>query len=97
MFGEGGAPTPPLPIINGQRAVFDRLARSHTAAHREVQRVLLLTAAGEASTRIAEQVGVSATTVMAWRERCEQEGLKGLGGVRPGPRAQGADQRREGR
>ena len=46
--------------------------------------MLLLAAGGEANIRIAQEVGVSATTVKAWRERFATEGLKGLGGVRPG-------------
>ena len=79
-------PSPPLPITDSQSEVLRALARSQTAAHREVQRarVLLLAAEGEANTRIAQQVGVSATTVKGWRERFEGEGLKGLGGVRAG-------------
>jgi transposase len=79
-------PSPPLPITESQREVLQALARSQTAAHREVARarVLLLAAGGEAHIRIAQEVGVSATTVKAWRERFATEGLKGLGGVRPG-------------
>ncbi|MCA1678760.1 MAG: IS630 family transposase [Actinobacteria bacterium] len=79
-------PTPPLPITDSQRDVLERLAKSRAAPHGDVQRarVLLMAADGEASTRIAEHSGVSPTTVKAWRGRFEQEGLKGLGGVRAG-------------
>ncbi|MCA1678354.1 MAG: IS630 family transposase [Actinobacteria bacterium] len=79
-------PTPPLSITDSQREVLGKLARSRAAPHREVQRarVLLMASGGEANTRIAEQAGVSPTTVKAWRGRFEREGLKGLGGVRPG-------------
>lgn len=43
----------------------------------------MLAANGEPNTLIGEKVGVSPTTVKAWRERFGCEGLKGLGGVRP--------------
>jgi transposase len=78
--------TPPMPITDGQREVLGKLARSQTAAQREVQRarVLLMAAEGEPNTRIATAAGVSATTVKAWRERFAAEGLKGLGLVRAG-------------
>jgi transposase len=79
-------PTPPLVISDEQREVLEKLSGSRTAAHRDVQRasVLLMAGEGMASTRIAAQLGLSATTVAAWRERFEQEGLKAFAGVRPG-------------
>ncbi len=46
--------------------------------------MLLLAAAGEANTRIAERLGVTVVTVRAWRERFVQAGLSDLGVVRPG-------------
>ena len=78
--------TPVLQISDGQREVLERLARSGTAKHREVQRAraLLLARDGEPNTAIGARVGVSPTTVKAWRERFGDEGLKGLGAVRPG-------------
>ena len=80
------SPTPAMPIDDAQREVLDRLARSMTAKHREVQRAraLLLAGDGEPNTAIGAAVGVSPTTVKAWRERFAGEGLKGLGVVRPG-------------
>ncbi len=79
-------PTAAIPITDSQREVLEKLARSHTAPHRQVQRarVLLLAADGTANTQIAASVGVSPATVKTWRERFEQEGLKDLGVVRPG-------------
>ncbi len=79
-------PTPPLPLSHDQREVLEVLSRSQIAAHREVQRArtLLLAGDGEPNTAIGAVVGVSPTTVKAWRERFACEGLKGLGGVRPG-------------
>ena len=69
-----------------QREILQTLSRSQIAAHREVQRAraLLLAGDGEPNTAIGAVVGVSPTTVKAWRERFGEEGLKGLGGVRPG-------------
>ena len=68
------------------REVLERLSHSQTAAHRDVQRAraLLLAADGVASTHIAAQVGVSPTTVKAWRDRFGEQGLTAFGGVRPG-------------
>ncbi len=79
-------PTASMPIAVSQREVLETLARSRTAPHRQVQRAraLLMGADGRANTHIAASVGVSPTTVKAWRERFELEGLKDLGVVRAG-------------
>jgi transposase len=78
--------TPPMPITEAQRDVLERLSRSGVASHRQVARAraLVLAADGVANTQIAELVDVSPTTVKAWRERFAKDGLKDLGGVRPG-------------
>ncbi len=78
--------TPPLPLTPSQRVVLDKLARSGIAAHREVQRAraLLMAGDGAPNTAIAAAAEVSPATVKSWRERFAEEGLKGLGGVRPG-------------
>lgn len=70
----------------GKREALEVISRSHTAAHREVQRarVLLLAADGTANTTIAEQVGTTVKTVRAWRTRFEDEGLTRLAQVRAG-------------
>ncbi len=80
------SPTAPLAVSNEQREVLEKLLRSRVAAHRDVQRarVLLMAADGLASTRIANEAGVSPATVNAWRERFHCEGLKGSAVVRPG-------------
>ena len=72
------SPTAPLPVSDEQRAVLERLIRSRSAPHRDVQRawVLLMAGDGFANTRIAEDVGVAPMTVKAWRERFSEEGLK---------------------
>lgn len=80
------SPTAPLTLAKSQREVLEKLARSQTAQHRDVQqaKVLLLAADGVANTRIGAQLGVSPTTVSNWRERFAADGLKGIGVIRPG-------------
>jgi transposase len=76
----------PLVMSAGQRATLDQVARSQTAAHREVvrARALLAAAEGVANTRIAAELGVTAVSVRAWRARFEAEGLARWGKVREG-------------
>ena len=80
------SPTPPLPVTDEQRSVLEKLIRSHTAPHRDVQRarVLLMAADGFANTRIAAEVGVAPMTVKSWRDRFAEDGLKDFSAVRPG-------------
>jgi transposase len=80
------APTAPLTVTDPQRDVLEKLSRSQTAAHRDVQRskALLMASDGFATTRIATELGVSPATVTRWRERFEQDGLKASVKVRPG-------------
>jgi transposase len=79
-------PAAALVVSEGQRDALEVVAKSQTAPFRQVQRarVLLLAADGVANARIAEQTGVSVTTVRSWRSRFEQEGLAKLGKVRAG-------------
>jgi transposase len=76
----------PLVMSPGQRESLAVLARSSTAAHREVQRakVLLMAADGVANSKIAVSVGVTPVTVRSWRDRFANEGLARLGMVREG-------------
>lgn len=69
-----------------QRLALDKIARSRTAAHREVQRarVLLAAADGVANTVNAETNQVTPVTVRAWRSAFEAAGLAGWGTVAPG-------------
>jgi transposase len=80
------SPTAPLPVTDQQRSVLEKLIRSQTAPHRDVQRarVLLMASDGFANTRIAVEVGVSAATVANWRRRFSDDGLKQFSAVRPG-------------
>lgn len=76
----------PLVMSAGQRESLAVLARSSSAAHREVQRakVLLMAADGVANSKIAASVGVTPVTVRSWRDRFASEGLAKLGVVREG-------------
>jgi transposase len=78
--------TPPLPLTDSQQEILENLSRSRTAPHREVQRarVLLLAAQGMANSAIAVQVGVSPSTVRAWRDRFAERGLVRFGEVAEG-------------
>src|SRR5438309_5066489 len=80
------AATAPVPVTDSQRQILQVLAKSHTAPQREVAlaKALLLAADGVANTAIAARVGVSPTSVAAWRGRFREEGLKDLGVVRAG-------------
>ena len=75
-----------MPLTDAQREVLERVAKSGVASHRDVQRAqaLLLAGEGVANTQIAAAVGVSPTSVQAWRTRFVGEGLKAFGVVRPG-------------
>lgn len=79
-------PADPLQIAREHRDTLEALADAGDPDHRSVRcaRALLLAGKGVANTRIAEIVGVSPTTVRAWRGRFEHEGLNVLAGVRPG-------------
>ncbi len=80
------SPTAPLAVTDEQRLVLERLIRSRTAPHRDVQRgrALLMACDGFASTRIATEVGVAPMTVKAWRDRFAEVGLKEFSAVRLG-------------
>ena len=77
---------PALELLPGQRESLEVIARSTSAAYRQVQRAraLLLAADGVANTTIAAEVKVTPKTVRAWRERFAEEGLAQLGEVRLG-------------
>ena len=80
------SPTSPLAVTDEQRLVLEKLVRSRTAPHRDVQRAraLLMACDGVANTRIAALVGVAPMTVKAWRDRFCDDGLKDFSAVRPG-------------
>ena len=63
-----------------------RLAASHTAPYRQVMRARVLLSAGEgiANSRVAQEVGVSVSTVRSWRTRFVSDGVAKLGKVADG-------------
>jgi transposase len=80
------SPTAPLLVTDEQRSVLEKLIRSRTAPHRDVQRarVLVMASDGFANTRIASEVGVAPMTVKAWRDRFSTDGFRDFSAVRPG-------------
>jgi transposase len=70
----------------GQREVLEKVARSQTAAHREVRRakVLLDAADGLANSVIATRHDVTPVSVRAWRTAFAEQGLADWGKVAPG-------------
>ncbi len=78
--------TPALPVTDEQRSALEKLIRSGSAPHRDVQRARVLSMAAErfGNTRIAAEVHLSPATVGSWRQRFEQTGLKDFSAVRAG-------------
>jgi transposase len=64
-------------MSDSQRKILQSLSRSVTAPHREVlrARALLLAGQGLANAAVAAEVGVSPSTVKAWRVRFAEQGL----------------------
>src|SRR5512143_2128014 len=75
-----------LPISPGQRETLEVLARSTTAAYREVRwaQALLMAADGLPDVPIAAAVAVTPVTVRGWRARFAEEGLARFAEVREG-------------
>ena len=63
-----------------EREQLEAVVRTRTAAQREVQRarLVLLAADGMANTAIAQEVGLSRSRVVTWRQRFGRERLAGL-------------------
>src|SRR5262249_30965323 len=80
------APAAPLSMSVGQRNALKALARAQSAPHRQAHRAqaVLVAAHRVGNTRNADEVGVTAVTVRAWRNRFAEEGLAKLGEVRKG-------------
>lgn len=76
----------PLDVSTAQREVLDRVARSKTAAHRDVARarVLLDAADGIANVASARRHDVTVVTVRSWRKAFEVDGLTRWGEVAHG-------------
>jgi transposase len=69
-----------LVLREGDQEALERLSRSSSvrAGLAQRARIVLLAADGVANTAIADRVGVSRPTVIAWRERYQAEGIDGL-------------------
>jgi len=67
-------------LREGDREVLERLTRSSSvrAGLAQRARIVLLAADGVSNTAIADRVGVSRPTVIAWRERYQADGIGGL-------------------
>src|SRR3954471_21663523 len=79
-------PAPALSMTTAQREVLTKIARSISAAHREVvrARVLLDAAEGTSNAEIARRHPVSVITVRGWRAAFETDGLTGWGKIKKG-------------
>src|SRR4029077_14379546 len=73
-------PAPALLLRDGDREELLRLTRSSRAPAGLARRarIVLLAAAGVSNTTIADGVGVSRPTVIAWRDRYQAKGIAGL-------------------
>jgi transposase len=76
----------PLELLLEERLALEEIASSPSLPHRAVREAkgLLLAADGVANMRIAEQLGVSRSTVLGWRAQFLDDGVDGVGKVRPG-------------
>ncbi len=76
----------PLSLSEGQWSTLRVLAHSQTTPVRQQRRAraLLLAADGVANEAIAQRIGVSPTSVRAWRADFAERGLARFGVVRPG-------------
>jgi transposase len=73
-------PAPALGLRDGDRERLTAWARASSvrAGLAQRARIVLLAADGESNTEIAARVGVSRTTVVAWRARYARSGITGL-------------------
>lgn len=70
-----------IALSDADREVLEERARAYTLPFAEVVRakIVLLAAAGERNTVIAERLEVHVNVVSKWRKRFAEEGLDGLG------------------
>ena len=80
------APAPAMRLTKKEKAALLDIANSPSMPHRAVREAkgLLMAADGVANAAIAERLGVSRSTVLAWRNHFETDGLDGVGAVREG-------------
>ena len=75
-----------LLMSSEQRSELGSMAKSQTLPHRQVRqaRALLLAGDGVANEEIARRSEASTKTVRRWRTRFTDEGVAGVGRIRPG-------------
>ena len=75
-----GRKIPALQLADDQRVQLESLAKSTSMPHGLVQRakIVLACAEGVTNATVADQVGVSASTVGKWRRRYLLHGIEGL-------------------
>ena len=82
-----GCPMPPLALSEDAIREPQSIANSRSMPNALVQRaqIVLACGAGETSTTIAKQMGVTGMTVGKWRKRYREFGIEGLHDeLRPG-------------
>ncbi len=79
-------PAQPLVLLLEERQQLEDIVASPSNSHRMVRegRGLLMAADGVANSVIAERLGVSRSTVLGWRKQFPEDGVAGVGRVRPG-------------
>ena len=75
-----------LPLTIGQRAELQAYMRKHNlpAGVAQRMRIILLLADGATYREIMESLSTTAPTISLWKKRYQQEGVVGLGTIRPG-------------
>ena len=79
-------PAKSLNLLPEERLELKEMATSPSLPHRMVREAkgLLLAAEGVANMSIGERLGVSRSTVLGWRAQFFEDGVAGVGKVRPG-------------
>jgi transposase len=80
------SPAAPLPVSPEQRRSLEAWTRAHNTPTivNTRARIVLHAADGWSNNAIANELGVTRTSVIEWRRRFAAEGLEALGKVRPG-------------
>jgi len=76
----------PLPLTTGQRAELQAYLRKHNlpAGVAQRMRIILQLADGATYREIMESLATTAPTISLWKRRYQEEGVVGLGTIRPG-------------
>jgi transposase len=79
-------PAEPLVLLLEERRQLEAIVAAPSNPHRMVReaRGLLMAADGIANTTIAERLDVTRSTVLGWRKQFGEDGVAGVGRVRPG-------------